>query len=113
MKVRRPRARDLPLIGLCGLAGMTAYQLLLNTGERVVPAGTASLLVEAVFHTAQKPLLRRYSGFEANVYAMRAGTIFILPWSGSLLRALPNASASAIGSAVFRGTAPSAAGFVL
>ena len=36
--VRRPRARDLPLIGLCGLAGMTAYQLLLNLGERVVPA---------------------------------------------------------------------------
>ena len=37
--------RDLPLIALCGLAGMTGYQLLLNAGERVVPAGTASLLV--------------------------------------------------------------------
>src|SRR6185437_5945911 len=43
--VRRPRARDLPLIAVCGLTGMTAYQLLLNAGERVVPAGTASLLV--------------------------------------------------------------------
>ena len=43
--VRRPRASDLPLIALCGLAGMTGYQLLLNAGERVVPAGTASLLV--------------------------------------------------------------------
>jgi hypothetical protein len=43
--VRRPRARDLPLIAVCGLAGMTGYQLLLNAGERVVPAGTASLLV--------------------------------------------------------------------
>src|SRR5436190_20280507 len=40
--VRRPRPRDLPL---SGLAGMTGYQLLLNAGERVVPAGTASLLV--------------------------------------------------------------------
>ncbi|HEX3751275.1 MAG TPA: EamA family transporter [Streptosporangiaceae bacterium] len=49
--VRRPRARDLPLIALCGLAGMTAYQLLLNQGERVVPAGTASLLVA----TAHRP----------------------------------------------------------
>jgi drug/metabolite transporter (DMT)-like permease len=171
MKVHRPHARDLPLIALCGLAGMTAYQLLLNTGELVVPAGTASLLVatapvyasllaacflgerptrrrwagsavalagtaliaaahglgfgaaalvvlaaaivQAVFHTAQKPLLTRYSGFEVTVYAMWAGTIFILPWSGSLLRALPHASASAIGSAVFLGVAPSAAGFVL
>ena len=169
--VRRPRARDLPLIGLCGLAGMTAYQLLLNLGERVVPAGTASLLVatapvyasllaiwflgerptrrrwagsavafagsaviavshglgfgaaalivlaaavaQAIFHTAQKPLLARYTGFEVTVYAMWAGTLFILPWAGSLVRALPHAGAAAIGSAVFLGLAPSAVGFVL
>ena len=169
--VRRPRARDLPLIGLCGLAGMTAYQLLLNLGERVVPAGTASLLVatapvyasllaiwflgerptrrrwagsavafagsaviavshglgfgaaalvvlaaavaQAVFHTAQKPLLARYTGFEVTVYAMWAGTLFILPWTGSLIRALPHAGLGAIGAAVFLGLAPSAVGFVL
>lgn len=43
--VRRPERRDLPLIALCGLTGMTAYQLLLNAGEVVVPAGTASLLI--------------------------------------------------------------------
>jgi drug/metabolite transporter (DMT)-like permease len=169
--VRRPRARDLPLIGLCGLAGMTAYQLLLNLGERVVPAGTASLLVatapvyasllaiwflgerptgrrwagsavafagsaviavshglgfgaaalivlaaavaQAIFHTAQKPLLARYTGFEVTVYAMWAGTLFILPWTGSLVRAFPHAGAGAIGAAVFLGVAPSAIGFVL
>jgi len=169
--VRRPRPRDLPLIALCGLAGMTGYQLLLNTGERVVPAGTASLLVatapvyssllavaflgerssgrrwagsavalagtaliavshglgfgtsalivlaaavlQAIFHTAQKPLLARYTGFEVTAYAMWAGTVFILPWTGSLLRAFPQAGGAAIGSAVFLGLAPSAAGFVL
>ena len=169
--VRRPRARDLPLIALCGLAGMTAYQLLLNQGERVVPAGTASLLVatapvyasllaawflgerasrvrwagsaialagsaliaashglgfgvaalvvlaaavlQAVFHTAQKPLLTRYTGFEVTVYAMWAGTLFIAPWTGSLVHALPAAGAGAIGAAVFLGVAPSAVGFVL
>ncbi|MFE0628481.1 DMT family transporter [Streptomyces sp. NPDC058864] len=43
--VRRPRRRDVPLIALCGLTGMAAYQLLLNWGEVHVPAGTASLLV--------------------------------------------------------------------
>ena len=173
--VRRPRPRDLPLIALCGLAGMTGYQLLLNAGERVVPAGTASLLVatapvyasllavaflgerstrrrwagsavalagtvliaashglgfgvsalivlaaavlQGIFHTAQKPLLARYTGFEVTAYAMWAGTAFILPWTGSLLRALwgagPHAGGAAIGSAVFLGLAPSAAGFVL
>jgi len=171
MGVRRPRRRDLPLIALCGLAGMTGYQLLLNTGERVVPAGTASLLVatapvyasllaaaflgerlsrrwwagsavalggtaliaashglgfgtsalivlaaavlQGIFHAAQKPLLARYTGFEVTAYAMWAGTVFILPWTGSLLRALPHAGGAAIGSAVFLGVAPSAVGFVL
>jgi drug/metabolite transporter (DMT)-like permease len=169
--VRRPRARDLPLIALCGLAGMTAYQLLLNAGERVVPAGTASLLVatapvyasllavwflgerptrrrwagsavafagsaviaashglgfgaaalvvlaaavvQAVFHTAQKPLLARYTGFEVTVYAMWAGTLFIAPWTGALVHSLSRAGAGAIGAAVFLGIAPSAVGFVL
>jgi drug/metabolite transporter (DMT)-like permease len=176
MGVRRPKLRDLPLIALCGLAGMTGYQLLLNAGERVVPAGTASLLVatapvyssllavaflgerssgrhrvnrhwagsavalagtaliavshglgfgtsalivlaaavlQGIFHTAQKPLLARYTGFEVTAYAMWAGTVFILPWTGSLVRALPHAGGAAVGSAVFLGLAPSAAGFVL
>lgn len=43
--VRLPSVRDLPLIGVCAAAGMSGYQLLLNWGETVVPAGTASLLV--------------------------------------------------------------------
>lgn len=46
-----------------------------------------------------------------------AGTLFVLPWTGSLVRALseagPQAGGAAIGSAVFLGLAPSAAGFVL
>jgi drug/metabolite transporter (DMT)-like permease len=181
--VRRPRPRDLPLIALCGLAGMTGYQLLLNAGERVVPAGTASLLVatapvyatllaaaflgerparrwwagsavalagtaviaasrglgfgasalvvlaaaalQGIYHTASKPLLARYTGFEVTAYAMWAGTAFVLPWAGSLVRVLPTAGGptigptisptigGAIGAAVFLGVAPSALGFVL
>jgi drug/metabolite transporter (DMT)-like permease len=43
--VRLPAARDLPAIAAVGFAGMTAYQLLLNTGEETVPAGTAALLI--------------------------------------------------------------------
>jgi len=45
LRVRRPQRGDLPRVLGCGLSGMTAYQLLLNAGERTVPAGTASLLV--------------------------------------------------------------------
>ena len=169
--LRRPRRSDLPLIALCGLSGMTAYQLLLNTGERVVAPGTASLLIatapvystlfasgflgeragrrqwagsavavlgcavlavsqglsfgtsalvvlaaavaQGMFHAAQKPLLGRYTGFEVTVYAMWAGTLFVLPWTGALVHTLPRAGSSAILAAGFLGLVPSVTGFVL
>lgn len=44
-RIRRPAASDLRRILLCAITGMTAYQLLLNAGERTVDAGTASFLV--------------------------------------------------------------------
>jgi drug/metabolite transporter (DMT)-like permease len=44
-RVGLPARRDLPLLALCALSGMTAYQVLLNAGEVTVPAATASLLV--------------------------------------------------------------------
>ncbi len=43
--VRRPARRDLPRLILCGIVGVTGYQLLLNSGQRTVPAGTTSLLI--------------------------------------------------------------------
>lgn len=47
MKVRIPAAKDLLLIFVCAFFGMTAYQLLLNSGELSVPAGTSSIIVAA------------------------------------------------------------------
>lgn len=43
--VPMPERGDFVRIGLCGLTGMAAYQLLLNAGELTVEAGVASLLV--------------------------------------------------------------------
>src|SRR5262249_22794739 len=43
--MRLPGRRDLPGIALAGLIGITLYNLALNTGERSVSAGAASLLV--------------------------------------------------------------------
>ena len=43
--VRVPARRDLPGLVLVAFTGMTAYQVLLNSGEVSVPASTASLLV--------------------------------------------------------------------
>lgn len=47
VKVRLPAAKDTLLILAAAFFGMTAYQLLLNTGEVTVPAGTASIIVAA------------------------------------------------------------------
>ncbi|WP_394769263.1 DMT family transporter [Lacisediminihabitans sp.] len=47
LKVRMPARRDLLLVLACAFFGMTAYQLLLNTGELFVPAGTSSIIVAA------------------------------------------------------------------
>ncbi|MGQ9683087.1 MAG: DMT family transporter [Anaerolineae bacterium] len=40
-----PKPRDLPLIALLGLVGLTFYNLALNYGELTVTAATASLLI--------------------------------------------------------------------
>lgn len=40
-----PAARDVPAILFLGLTGMALYQLMLNAGERTVPAATASMLI--------------------------------------------------------------------
>ena len=45
VRVRRPSRADLPVIALCGLTGMSGYQVLLAAGQLTVPAGTAGLLV--------------------------------------------------------------------
>ena len=43
--MRLPALRDLPLIMLLGLLGITGYHLLLNLGEITVRAGSASLII--------------------------------------------------------------------
>lgn len=170
--VRRPRQSDLPLIALCGLTGMTAYQILLNWGEIRVEAGTASLLiasapvfsillgsaflsepltrtivvgsaiaiagtaavtlangtsgftaaslavvaaaiVQGIYHSATKPLLRRYTGLEVATYAMVAGTVFALPLVPATVSATPHAPTAALLSALYLGLLPSALGFVI
>jgi drug/metabolite transporter (DMT)-like permease len=168
--IRRPDRHDLPLIGVCGLTGMAAYQLLLNQGELTVPAGTASLLIatvplysaviamlvlgepssarrwlgiglglagsalvalggsggfrldraallvlaaavaQAIYHTAQKPLLRRYTSFEVTAYAMWTGTALSLPLIPAMLGPLPSAPRPALIAVVLLGLGPSALG---
>jgi drug/metabolite transporter (DMT)-like permease len=44
-KMPFPHTKDLPIVGLLGLTGFTIYNVALNYGETIVPAGTASLVV--------------------------------------------------------------------
>src|SRR5438046_112208 len=92
-----------------GPAGLAVARL----GIASAVLALAAAVLQGIFHTAQKPLLARYTGFEVTAYAMWAGTVFILPWAGPGLRALPQASGAAVASAAFLGVAPSAIGFVL
>jgi drug/metabolite transporter (DMT)-like permease len=93
------------------LARLPAAAHVLGVGCVSALVVLAAAVLQDIFHTAQKPLLGRYTGFEVTAYAIWAGTLFVLPWTGSLLRALPQAGAAAVGSAVFLGVAPSALGF--
>ena len=43
--MRRPTRAELPGLAVLGATGYAGYQLLLNAGERTVPAGTAALLL--------------------------------------------------------------------
>lgn len=42
-----PQLRDLPLLAAAGFLGFTLYNLMLNTGETAVPAGTASFIISS------------------------------------------------------------------
>lgn len=88
--VRLPARRDLPAIAAVGFAGMTAYQLLLNSGERTVPAGTASLLVNlspvftaigASLWLGEDMTRRRWTGV---VVACAGATLIALAGNGGL-----------------------------
>jgi drug/metabolite transporter (DMT)-like permease len=45
---RRPKLHDIPGLTLCGIIGITFYNLALNYGETRVSAGAASLLIASV-----------------------------------------------------------------
>ena len=47
VRMKPPARRDLPVLFLAGLLGVTIYHVTLNAGERTVSAGAASLIVAA------------------------------------------------------------------
>jgi drug/metabolite transporter (DMT)-like permease len=102
--VRLPPRRDLPAIAAVGFTGMTAYQLLLNSGEQTVPAGTASLLVNlspvftaigAAAWLGEDMTRRRWTGV---VVACSGATLIALAGEGGI--ALEEGALLVLGAAV-------------
>jgi terminal-alkyne amino-acid exporter len=79
-----PRREDVPRVLLVGLFGMALYQLLLNSGERTVDAGTASILIATapIFVS----LMARFIG--APPLGVRRWVGILVAFSGSTLIAL-------------------------
>lgn len=96
------------------LAGVAVITL---TGNAADFSGSALVVLAAAiaqgaYHTASKPLLKHYRGFEVACYGMWAGTVFTLPLAPAAVHSLADAPTSAIVCAVYLGVLPSALGFV-
>ncbi|MFI7099604.1 DMT family transporter [Streptomyces sp. NPDC050161] len=73
----------------------------------------AAALFQGTYHTATKPLLKRYSGLEVATHAMVAGALFALPMLPATVDAVGPAPTGALVAAAFLGLLPSALGFVI
>ncbi len=88
----------------------------IGEGEGLGLSSDALLIVVAaacfaLFIVLQKPLLRRYSGFELTCYAMWAGAIIALPFVPALASDLRTPGGEPILAVLFLGLGPSAIGF--
>src|SRR5919197_1302588 len=114
--VRLPARRDLPAIAGLGLTGMAAYQVLLNSGERTVPAGTASLIVNVspviVALVATTVLGERLTRAGWAGIGMAFGALFTLPLAPGLPGAIAHAPLESSGAVALLALGASAIGFV-
>jgi drug/metabolite transporter (DMT)-like permease len=73
----------------------------------------AAMVVQGIYHPLQRPLLRKYNGFEVATYTMVAGTIMTLPVVPYGWSELMHSSSAGWIAAIYLGLLPSALGFVL
>lgn len=71
----------------------------------------AAFCLAAMF-IVQKPLLARYRPLSLAMWIVWSGSLLLLPFLPSGLASIPDASASAVGAAIFLGIGPGALGYV-
>jgi drug/metabolite transporter (DMT)-like permease len=84
--------------------------LKLNIGSLYV---LAAVVAESLYFVLAKPLLRRYSSLELNVFVTVLGAAMLLPSVGDLARQLSSASTASIWVVVYLGIFPAAIGYLL
>ena len=106
------------LLAGCGIAFAGAVVIGSATSKHgIVPSWSALLCVAAAFLyaggvVAQKPLLARVSALQVTWLACMFGALVCVPFTGTLVRELPQTHASAIGWMVYLAIAPMAIGFL-
>ena len=106
------------LLAGCGIAFAGAVVIGSATSKHgIVPSWSALLCVAAAFLyaggvVAQKPLLARVSALQVTWLACMFGALVCVPFTGTLVRELPQTHASTIGWMVYLAIAPMAIGFL-
>jgi drug/metabolite transporter (DMT)-like permease len=101
-------------MGTCFL-GVAVIALTSGGGLSFEPGALVLLiapLAQGIFFAIQKPFLRRYTAFQFTAYAIWAGTLALLPFSGGLLEAARSAPVEATLAVVYMGVLPGALAFV-
>ncbi|KHK97122.1 membrane protein [Microbacterium mangrovi] len=99
-------------IAFAGVAVVCLARAGLSLSAAVWIVGAASV-VQGVYHPLQRPLLKRYSGFEVATYTMIAGTVMTVPVVPFGWAQLAAASPGGWMAGAYLALLPSALGFVL
>lgn len=103
-------------IGLSvGLVG-TAVMLFADHGDHRLNIGSlfviGAVLAESIYFVLSKPLLKRYSTLELNVFVAVPGTLLMLPFATELAEQLPSANMQSIAVVAYLGIFPAAVAYV-
>lgn len=108
----------LPPIAYLGFAISFAGVILIFSGEdltTLVQPATFFIVVAAIVHSLyfvlQKPLLARYKPLQVVTVAIWTGTLFMVPFSGSIFSDIQQAPAGALLTVVYLGIFPGALAF--
>jgi drug/metabolite transporter (DMT)-like permease len=73
----------------------------------------AAAFAQSVYSIGQKPLLARYSALQCTAYALWAGTLFLLPFSGGFIKEVQEAPFNITAAVIYLGIVPGALGYVM